>query len=61
MPKPIKIQDLPDNIIEEKIFYYLKTHKDKEVYPSDIAWACNLDARKVFDICQRLKKEDKLV
>lgn len=57
----IEIQDLDDDVIENVIFNYLKEKKKKEVYPSDIAIAFNLDAKKVFEICQRLKKEGKLV
>jgi hypothetical protein len=59
--KMIEIQELPDDVIEKIIYDYLNKNKNKEVYPSDIAFAFNLDARKVFDLCQKLKKEGKLV
>ncbi|TXT61728.1 MAG: hypothetical protein BAJALOKI1v1_1100017 [Promethearchaeota archaeon] len=56
-----EIQDLSEETIERIILDYLKRNKDKEIYPSDIAFAFNLEAKKVFEISQRLKKEGKLV
>lgn len=57
----IEIQDLSEETIEKLIFDYLKEKKKKTVYPSDIAIAFNLDTKKVFDICQSLKEEGRLV
>lgn len=57
----IEIQKLPIDVIKKIIFSYLKNHRKKEVYPSDIAWAFNLDAWEVFVICKRLIKEGKLI
>lgn len=56
----IKIRDIPDHKIEKLIIKYLKKHEDEEIYPSDIAFAFNLDAKKVFNICLKIKKEGKL-
>ena len=57
----IEIQELPDHKIEKIIIKYLKKNKNKINYPSDIAFTYNLDAKKVFEICQKLKKEGQLV
>lgn len=59
--KVIEIQELSDKKIENIIIKYLKKNKGKEIYPSDIAIEYNLDAKRVFDICQNLKKEGKLI
>lgn len=56
----IATPDLSDEVIEKIIKDYLEKHQEKKVYPSDIAFAFNLDAKKVFDICCRLEKENKL-
>jgi hypothetical protein len=56
-----EIQDLPDEVIEEIIINYLKDNPDKEVFPSDVAFAFNLDAYKVFEISERMKEEGKIV
>lgn len=57
----IEIQDLSDEVIEEIISDYVKMHKKETIYPSDIAFAFNLDAEKVFNICQKLIEEGKLI
>lgn len=59
--KVIEIQELPDHKIEKIIIKYLKKNKNKINYSSDIAFTYNLDAKKVFEICQKLKKEGQLV
>ena len=59
--KKVKIRELPDKVIEVIILDYLGRNRGKTVYPSDIAFAYNLDAKKVFDICQKLKEEGKIV
>ena len=59
--KMIEIQDLSEEVIEKIIFDHIDRNKEKEIYPSDIAFAFNIDAEKVFNICQRLKKEGKLI
>lgn len=53
----IQIQDLSDDTIEKIIIEYLERHKGEIVYPSDIAFAFNLDAKKVFKISQKMKRE----
>lgn len=57
----IEIRELPDSKIEKKILKFLKKHREEEVYPSDIAFTYNLDTKKVFEICQKLKKEGKII
>ena len=57
----VEIQDLPEKIIENIIIHYLESHKDQEIFPSDIAFAHNLDAKKVFNVSKRLKKEGKII
>lgn len=57
----IEIQDLSEEVIEKIIFDYIDKNKGKEIYPSDIAFAFNLNAENVFNICQKLKKEGKLI
>jgi len=57
----VEIFDLPNNAIEEIIIDYLKNHPNEEIYPSDIAFNYNLDAKKVYDICEKLKEEGKLL
>jgi len=59
--KIIQINEKSDHEIEKIIIKYLKKHKGNEVFPSDIAFDYHLDARKVFDICQKLKKEGKII
>ncbi len=61
MKKIVKIKNLRDEEIESIIINYLKNNRDKVVYPSDIAFRFKLDARKVFEICQKLKKEGKII
>lgn len=56
----VKIKELSDKEIEKKILKYLKKNKTQEVFPSDIAFEYNLDARKVFEISEKLKKNGKL-
>jgi len=56
----IEVQDLSDEVIEKIIMDFLEKHQEKKVYPSDIAFAFNLDAKKVFELCCRLEKENKL-
>lgn len=57
----IEIQDLSEETIEKIIFDYIDKNKGKKIYPSDIAFAFNLDVEKVFNICEKLKKEGKLI
>jgi len=57
----IQIKVKSDHEIEKIVIKYLKKHKGNEVFPSDIAFDYHLDARKVFDICQKLKKEGKII
>lgn len=57
----IEIQDLSEEVIEKIILDYIEKNKGKEIYPSDIAFAFNLNAENVFNICQKLKKEGKLI
>lgn len=57
----IDIIDLPYKAIEEIIIDFLKTHQNEEVFPSDIAFEYHLDAKKVYDICEKLKSEGKIV
>ena len=59
--KIIKLKEKSDHDIEKIIIKYLKKNKGKEVFPSDIAFEYHLDARKVFDISQKLKKEGKII
>ncbi len=59
-PNIIDILDLPDKAIEEVITEFLNTHQNKEVFPSDIAFEYHLDAKKVYDICEKLKSEGKI-
>ena len=61
MEQPIEIQDLRKETIKIIILDYLGRHKGKETYPSDIAFAFNLDAKNVFDICMELRKEGKII
>ena len=56
-----EIQDLPDEIVEEIIIEYLKNNPDKTVFPSDVAFAFNLDAFKIFEISERMREEGKIV
>ena len=51
---------MSDKKIGKLILNYLKEHKGEELYPSDIAFEYNLDTKKVFEICQELKKEGKI-
>ena len=60
-PEFVEIIDLPNNAIEEIIIDYLTNHPNEEIYPSDISFNYNLDAKKVFDICEKLKEEGKLL
>lgn len=60
-PDIIEIQELPDKNIEKIILKFLKKHGNEEIYPSDIAFAYDLDAKKVFEICKKLKKEGKII
>ncbi len=60
-PETIQIKELSDKKIEKIILTYLKENKDQEFFPSDIAFEFNLDAKKVFDICQKLKEEGKIL
>lgn len=60
-PEIIDILNLSDKIIEEIIVDYLKTHQDKDIFPSDIAFEYKLEAKKVFDICEKLKNEGKIL
>lgn len=57
----IDIKELPDHKIEKVILKFLKKNRDKTVYPSDVAFEHNLDSKKVFKICQKLKDEGKIV
>ena len=45
----------------ELIIKFLKDNKNRTIYPSDIAFEYNLDAKKVFEICQKLKREGKII
>lgn len=56
-----EVKDLPDKKIRKIILKFLNQHKDKEVYPSDIAFEYNLDTKRVFEISQKLKEEGKLI
>lgn len=56
----IEIKELPDKKIVKLILKYLKEHKNQVVYPSDIAFENNLDAKKVFEICEKLKNEEEI-
>lgn len=56
----IEIKELSEKKIEKIILKYLRNNRDKTIYPSDIAFINNLNAKKVFDICQKLKKEGKI-
>ncbi len=57
----IELQDLSEDTIEKIIHDYIEKNLGKEIYPSDIAIAFNLDGKIVFDISERMKKEGKLV
>lgn len=61
-PKPdyVEIRKLPEKGIEKIILKYLKKNKNRTIYPSDIAFKYNLDAKKVFTICQKLKEEGRI-
>ena len=56
----VQILDLSEQQIEDLIIQYLQEHKGKEIYPSDIAFEFDLDARNVFEITERMKMEGKL-
>ena len=56
----IEIQKLSDETIEAIIIDYLKRHEKEEVYPSDIAFAFNLDADQVRRVCLKLVQEGRL-
>lgn len=60
-PELVEIKEFPDRKIEKIVLKFLKKHRNDEVYPSDIAFKYKLDARKVFEVCQKLKKEGKIV
>lgn len=53
----MNIQDLSEKIIKEIILDYLEKNPNKEIFPSDIAFAFNLDSYKVFKISEKMKKE----
>lgn len=57
----VENEDLSDIKIEMIILNYLRSNQGKEIFPSDIAFKYDLDARKVFEICNKLKKEGKLI
>lgn len=57
----VKIKKMSDKDIEKKILKYLKKNKNQEVFPSDIAFKYNLDARKVFEISEILRKDGKII
>lgn len=57
----VKIKEMSDKDIEKKILKYLKKNKNQEVFPSDIAFKYNLDARKVFEISEILRKDGKII
>ncbi|MHA1197034.1 MAG: hypothetical protein ACTSRH_08205 [Promethearchaeota archaeon] len=56
-----EIKELSNDEIEKLIIKFLKDNKNRTVYPSDIAFEYNLDAKKVFEICQKLKREGKII
>jgi len=47
--------------LEKFILMYLDEHQNETIYPSDIAFEHNLDARQVFETCIKLKKEGKIM
>ena len=59
-PEVIKIKELSDKKIEKIILKFLKKNEEYEVFPSDIAFKYNLDARRVYEIAEKLKKEGKI-
>ncbi len=56
-PERIEVIELPGIKIRELIIKYYSEHKGEEIYPSDVAYALNLEARKVFELCENLRKE----
>lgn len=60
-PERIVVFEKPDEEIRELIIQYYKEHEGEEIYPSDVAYAYNLEARKVFEICENLRKRGILI
>jgi aminopeptidase-like protein len=54
-------QDISDKKIKEIIVLFLCGKKSEIIYPIDIANKFNLEPRRVFDICQKLKHDGVIV